>query len=301
MKVFITGGSGHIGSRVVNILVERKHHIIALARSDASEKKLLDAGVAEILRGTITDLDVLKKGAESADAVIHCAFNHDFNNFEQGIKNDCAAVTAMAESLIGTNKKIVISSGMVLQPKEDGSMKDETCASDPIISRGRGNTENVLKSYTDKGVNAAVVRLPPTVHGTNDHGFIAVVGNTGKALGFVPYIGEGTNSWCAVNVLDAAELYVKVIESEFSEEHFVIAHAIQEFSIPFKSIAENIGAKLNLEAKSAKLEQILPTVGFVAHAVAFDVPASSTATQKKFNWQPKNLTLFEDIKENYFN
>ncbi|GMF05409.1 unnamed protein product [[Candida] boidinii] len=206
MKVFITGGSGHIGSRVVNILVERKHHVIALARSDASEKKLLDAGVSEILRGTITDLDVLKKGAESADAVIHCAFNHDFNNFEQGIKNDRAAVTAMAESLIGTNKKIVISSGMVLQPKEDGSMKDETCASDPTISRGRGNTENVLKSYTDKGVNAAVIRLPPTVHGTNDHGFITVVGNTGKALGFVPYIGEGTNSWCAVNVLDAAEL-----------------------------------------------------------------------------------------------
>ncbi|OWB80453.1 hypothetical protein B5S32_g4731 [[Candida] boidinii] len=299
MKVFITGGSGHVGSRVVNVLVERKHHVIALARSDASEKKLLDMGVAEILRGTVTDLDVLKKGAELADAVIHCAFNHEFKDFTNDLKNDSAAVTAMCESLIGTNKKIVVTSGMVLQDKEDGSMKDETCFGDTVEGRGRGFAEMVAKSYTDKGVKAIIVRLPPTVHGTNDHGFITIVGNAGKALGYVPYIGEGTNSWCAVNVLDAAELYVNTIETEF-EENFVVAHAIQESAIPFKSIAETIGEKLNLEAKPATLEQIMPVAGFVAYAVGFDVATSSAATQKKFNWEPKNIKLFEDIKENYF-
>lgn len=75
MIVFITGGSGFIGTRIIKKLVERGHQVIALARSEKSAKTVRDLG-AEPLKGDVTDLESLKRGAARADAVIHTAFNH---------------------------------------------------------------------------------------------------------------------------------------------------------------------------------------------------------------------------------
>lgn len=72
MHVFVTGGTGTIGSAVVAELLTNGHTVLALARSDSAERTLKDAG-ADVLRGTIADLDVLRAGAAQSDGVITLA------------------------------------------------------------------------------------------------------------------------------------------------------------------------------------------------------------------------------------
>src|ERR1700761_3417054 len=110
MRIFITGASGFIGSAVVQDLLAAGHEVIAIARSDASEKVLQSMGV-EVLRGSIEDLDVLRRGAEASDGVIHCAFIHDFSDFANSCKKDYTAIETIGAALEGTNKPFVVTSG----------------------------------------------------------------------------------------------------------------------------------------------------------------------------------------------
>src|ERR1043165_5902632 len=87
MRVFVTGASGWIGSAGVPELLGAGHTVVGLARSDASAEKLEAAG-AEVLRGSLDDLDVLRKGAETADGVVHLAFIHDFSDYQRSVGTD---------------------------------------------------------------------------------------------------------------------------------------------------------------------------------------------------------------------
>src|SRR5882757_10306567 len=104
MHVFVTGGTGTIGSAVVAELLRNGHTVLALARSDASARTLKDAG-AEPLRGEIADLDVLRAGAAQSDGVISLAFSRDYSNpdgLARAIAQESAALAALGEQLIGS-------------------------------------------------------------------------------------------------------------------------------------------------------------------------------------------------------
>ncbi len=82
MRVFVTGATGFIGIPTVKELLAAGHTVLGMARSEEGEKSL-DAIGAEVLRGSLEDLDSLRQGASDSDAVIHLAFIHDWSKFAE--------------------------------------------------------------------------------------------------------------------------------------------------------------------------------------------------------------------------
>ena len=166
MRYFVTGASGWIGSAVSAELIAAGHEVVGLARSDEGARRVEALG-ATVLRGDLEDHDSLRAGAEGVDGIVHCGFIHDFSNFEKSVGVDAAAVDLFGDLLEGTNKPLVIASGIL------GFVREETDRFDLATAQGRMATEARLLGFKDRGIRSAAVRLAPTVHGQGDHGFIA--------------------------------------------------------------------------------------------------------------------------------
>src|SRR3569623_1401896 len=113
MRVFVTGGTGLIGSAVVAELLAHGHTVLALTRSDTSAAAAQAAGAAP-LRGGLGDLEVLRAGAAQADGVIHLAFGNDFSSPEAlaaNVAEESAAVAALSDDLTGSDRPFVTVSG----------------------------------------------------------------------------------------------------------------------------------------------------------------------------------------------
>src|ERR1700761_7815904 len=118
MRVFITGGTGLIGSAVVAELLGHGHTVLALARSDSSAKAVEAAG-GQALRGDLADLAALRAGAAQADGVIHLAFANDFSSpaaLAAAVAEEGAALAALGEELTGTGRPLITVSGTPYVP-----------------------------------------------------------------------------------------------------------------------------------------------------------------------------------------
>ncbi|OWZ37100.1 3-beta hydroxysteroid dehydrogenase/isomerase [Cryptococcus neoformans c45] len=295
MKVFLTGASGYIGSHVTTLLLEAGHQLTAIARSDASAKKLEDQGVT-VIRASLEDTQALTKAASDADTVIHLAYIHDFSDYGgRPAQIDFAAVRALATGLKGTNKPLVTTSGVP-------SPGIRICTELDVGKYGpRAEAENVLFEYTCQGVRTAVIRLPFTVHGDSDKGFIPHVIDQSRQKGVAAYVGEGDNHWPAVHVKDAAQLYKAVIESKTLEGGKIL-HAVQDEGIPFKQIAEVVGKKLGVETKSVADGDVGKYYSWLGMFVKMDFIGSSKLTREWLGWEPKEKGLLADLEnsQTYF-
>lgn len=250
MKVFITGGTGFIGSAVVSELLESGHRVIALARSEESANKLRTFGFGvDVLYGDLNDHESLKKGVTQSDGVIHLGFIHDFSRFEECCKIDQTAVLCMLESMRGTNKPFVYANGLLWLP--EGRLCDEDIRRDPEVQVTRAITEELILGYQDKGVKTMIIRLGASVHGKGDHAFIPSLIEIARSSGNSAYIGDGHNSWPAVHRLDAARLFSIALEHGSAGG---VYQAVPE-SVSTKSIAQAIGTGLTLPMISVPLKE----------------------------------------------
>lgn len=291
MKVFVTGASGFIGSAVVKELIDAGHQVIGLARTETSAKAIRDAG-AEVLMGSLEDLDVLKQGTLQADGVIHTAFIHDFTQYAKANDTDKTAINAMGEVLMGTNKPIIVTAGILGLPSINGMITEDSAAQNSPRS-----SEVTAMALAEKGVNASVVRLPPSVHDKGDKGFVPFIIQQARKNGVSAYPAEGNNRWPAVHRLDAAKVFRLAVEKAAKG---ALYNAIGDHGFEVKRIAELIGKKLDLPIVSLSGEEETQHFEWMSGFIGFDSPATSFKTQEQLGWKPTQIGLLEDLQQNYF-
>lgn len=291
MKVFVTGASGFIGSAVVKKLIEANHQVIGLARNEEAANKIRNAG-ADVLMGSLEDVDSLKQGASLADGVIHTAFIHDFTQYAKANEIERNAIDTMGEVLPGTSKPLVVAAGIFGLPAIDGVITEMSSS-----KNGARSSEGTALAWAEQGVNTSVVRLPPSVHDAGDKGFIPFILNQARTNGVSAYPNDGNNRWATVHRQDAASVFVQALGKAGRGSLY---NAIGESGIPLKEIATFIGNTLSLPVKSLTGDELTRHFLWMSGFIGIDCPATATVTQQQLNWSPTQIGLLEDLKKNYF-
>jgi len=289
MHVFLTGGTGTIGSAVVAELLSNGHTVLALARSEDSERALKNAG-AQVLRGGIADLDVLRAGAAQADGIVSLAFGRDYSSpdaLAAAIVEESAAMAALGEQLIGSDRPMVAVSGTPWVQGRTSTEADQVPLEGPVGDRGR--SQIALLGLAARGVRSATVRMPRTVHNEGKGGFAGLLTDQARRSGVAGYPGDGTQRWPAVHALDAAVLFRLVLESAPAGTNW---HAVADEGDRVLDITTVVGRRLNLPVQAVPQESFGP----FGPIFAMDQPASSAHTRQALGWQPTHPNLLDDLE-----
>ena len=296
MRIFVTGATGFVGSAVAKDLLGAGHTVLGLARSDQAAVVVKDLIGADVVRGSLEDFESLREGVEKADAVIHCGFVHDFSQFARNCAIDRQAILAMGEALKGSSRPLLVTSGMALQVEGRTGTEDDA-AVPPTPAYPRASEPSALE-LAAAGVNAAVIRLPPSVHGDGDKAFVPMLIGIARQKGVSGYVGAGENRWSAVHRLDAAALYRLAIEKGAGPGHYCGAryHAVGDEGVATKEIAAAIGRKLGVPVTSIAPEEAGAHFGFLAGFLAMDAPRSAARTEAELGWRPQQKGLIADLE-----
>lgn len=293
MRVFVTGASGWIGSAVVPELVRAGHRVVGMARSEASAGAVAGAG-GEVWRGGLDDVEGLRAAAAASDAVVHLAFKHDVafsGDYQGAVDADRLAIEAFGEALAGSDRPLVIASGTLgLAP---GRVATERDGLEEESARTRVGNAQLTLSLAERGVRSVVVRLPPTVHGAGDNGFMATLVGVARRTGVSGYVGA--NRWPATHRADAAQLFRLALERAPAGS---VLHGVAEQEVPLRAVAEVIGRHLDVP-----LADIAPDsdhFGWLAGFLAMDSPASGEATRDLLGWQPTQIGLLDDLDKGHY-
>ena len=296
MRVLVTGATGFIGSAIVRELLTAGHEVLGLARSDAGAKSLIAAG-AQVHRGDLEDLESLRIGAAMSDGVIHTAFIHDFSKFEASCEIERRAIEALGSALADSDRPFVITSGTALLTPGHLAIEDIVPTFDSH-SFPRVASEVAAASMAARGVRVSVVRLPPSVHGDGDHGFVPRLIGIAREKSVSAYVGDGLNRWPAVHRLDAAHLYRLVLEKGSAGARY---HGVADEGVPVREIADVIGQRLNVPVVGKSREEAADHFGFLGFFVGVDCPASSAQTQERLGWRATQPGLIPDLdRPRYF-
>jgi nucleoside-diphosphate-sugar epimerase len=294
MRVFVTGATGFIGSAIVQELIGAGHQVLGLARSDAGAKSLIAMG-AQVHRGDLEDLESLRSGAAAADGVIHCAFNHDFSQYQANCEADRRVIEAIGSVLIGSDRPFIVSAGVGVATPGRAATENDACMPSSMLPRSA--SEEAALSLAQRGVRASVMRLPQ-VHNLERQGLITLLILIAREKRVSAYVGAGANRWPAAHLLDVARLYKLALEKGSAGARY---HAIAEEGVPLRDIAEVIGRRLRLPVVSKSPTEAAEHFGWLAvFASALDRgTASSAITQERLGWRPVGPGLIADLERTH--
>ncbi|NUY05859.1 SDR family oxidoreductase [Paraburkholderia youngii] len=287
MRVFITGATGFIGIPTVKELIAAGDKVLGMARSDEGEKALAAIG-ADVHRGSLEDLESLRRGAAAADAVIHLGFIHDWSNFARSCEVDRRAIEALGSVLAGSDRLLIATSGTagLAGPGQVATEYDDV---PPDFPFPRVSEQTALSLG---GVRASVVRLPQ-VHNTMRQGLLAYAVAVAREKGVSAYVGEGRNRWAAAHISDVARLYRLALEKNEAGAKY---HAVAEEGVLMLNIAEAIGRGLKVPTRSISAGEASTHFGWLAMFASRDLVASSEKTRRTLGWTPTGPGLIADLE-----
>jgi nucleoside-diphosphate-sugar epimerase len=289
MKIFVTGATGFVGSAVVRELLQAGHEVLGLVRSDAAAQSLVAAG-AKAYRGQLEDLEGLRKATDESDGVIHTGFSHDFSKFKENCELDRKVIETLGSALGAADRPLIITSAIGVLPP-GAKVTEQTRPLSPSPNP-RAASEEAARALIERGGRVSIVRLPPSVHGDGDHGFVPILIKIAREKKASAFIGTGANRWPAVHRLDAARVYKLAL---YEAAHGACYHAVAEEGVTYREIAEVIGRRLNVPVVSKTPEEAAAHFTWFAHFAALNVLASSERTQAKLGWHPTQPGLSADL------
>jgi nucleoside-diphosphate-sugar epimerase len=318
MRVFVTGATGFIGFAIVEELIGAGHEVLGLARSEASAKKLRDAG-ASVQIGSVEDLACLRQSVGAADGAIHTAFYHKVSHIPLGmrlrvmlggapggivqrllgaaVKTDRLALETLGNALAAKGGPLVAAFGTLSMKPGQLATEDDTYDPD-FLGAERARTEDTLHALAARGVRTSAIRLSPIVHGAGDHGFAPQLITIARKKNESAYIGDGHNRWPSVHQRDAARLFRLALENGPAGGTY---HGVAEEGIPFRDIAELIGRRLKVPVVSKSQAAGAKQFGFLDPFISIDNPTSSQLTQERLGWNPTQPGLLSDLEQaDYF-
>lgn len=293
MKIFLTGASGYVGAVVAEKLKGRGYKVFGLARSDEAEKKLVEARI-EPVRGNLQDFEVLKQAAGEADAVIHTAFSHNFDDYNDAVNLDREIIKNFAEALKQTNKPLIITSSSAVLGDTRGNLADEDYPFGQNSTRRlRGEAENDVLQLSSKGIRSIVLRLPLFVYGRGGSSFVPFVINQAKQAGSANYVESGEYKVSAVHIEDAANAYLLALETSTGKGLYNVSAE----SVSIKEISESVGRLLNVKTQSISAEKGREQFGKMFDWLSINNELDATKLKGNLQWSPNSYrSILEDIE-----
>lgn len=292
--LFVTGGSGFVGSVVIEHAIAEGYTVDALSRSESSDETLRRLGAVPV-RGDIASLDVLRDKSAAADAVIHLAtaFSLGAGTWEDPKSTDIAAQEAMADGLAGSNKPLILTSGTLASaPDPNGEETDE---SSPILTSPLGHrleTEACGLSLASRGVCTMGVRLAPFTYGRGGSGVKRLI-EISAQKGGAAYVDAGGNRTTNVHVDDAARLYLLAVQKGKAGE---IYNASSSTTVTLREIVGAVATVVGVLAVSVTSEQAVDQFGPVfTFLISTENRASGAKAMKNLGWQPREKGIVDEI------
>ncbi|MFF3256398.1 NAD-dependent epimerase/dehydratase family protein [Actinacidiphila glaucinigra] len=287
MRVFLTGGTGYVGTAVLDQLLAAGHRVTALVRTGGKAKAVKAKG-ADATVGDLSDAETVFGLAAGTDGVIHLASPGD----ETSAQVDNVAATQFLRALRGSDRPYVHTTGVWVHGS-GSAIGESTPLNPPRLTAWRVPiAERVLAA---EGVRTAVV-APALVHG-HGGGLLNLVAAGPRTMGNTPaltMIGHGEQHWSTVHVDDLAALYVRALESAPAGSYFIGASGVNP---TVREITEAVSRSVGLDGRvvAEPVVQTLDRLGLLGEALLLDQQASGDAARKVLGWVPKGPTILEDI------
>lgn len=281
MRFFLTGGTGYVGSAVLDALVRSGHHVTALVRDPEKAEEIARRGVKPII-GELSKPGSYSAAAQECDGIVHAAVEPS----KRAQKVDRQAVetllTAAGRRAANGLTAILLytSASWVLGNTSSPAGEDAPVSPTPLVAWRPDHEQLVLDAQAD-GIRSAVIR-PGIVYG----GARGIIGDLLKdaANGLVRVVGSGRNHWPCVYDRDLADLYVRLAVHPTAAGIF---HANDEADELVDDIVESISrhAKMRPDVRHVPLEEARAKMGPYADALALDQVVRSTRA-RELGWSP---------------
>ncbi|RYP64688.1 hypothetical protein DL771_008645 [Monosporascus sp. 5C6A] len=295
-RLFLTGGSGFIGSVVIEVAKKQQHDVFALSRTEKSDIKIRQLGATPV-RGDLHSLEILEREATLSDAVIHLATAHIPTDvtFENAVPVDIGALNALARGLAGSGKPLVTCSGTLsAQPDPYGDETDETAPlQQPSPLAARYKVEAHALSLVSQGIRVCSVRIAANTYGRGGS-IIKQYMASARNNGSVNCVDGARNHITACHVDDCAHLMLLVAQKGKAGE---IYNASSSTTTTSRELSEAIAQVLDVPIRHITIDEARSLLGDIGlFFITLENRASGSKARQELGWHPTGVGLLEDIR-----